>query len=555
MVCEGPRPSLVLQALLSGKSNTEKCFRIEIDATEEECNMFPRLLDYVYHGTKVDLGDGEMTKSLLHLATKFGVAYHVEEVQEEKEEVSQQELSGARFLGKHQVVDFEQEQRREQERRRTRRNHEKNSEQECSGAHSLGKYDLPTFKDLPTLLQSVQKEKYSEERTLAEDSIGKLLAQSDLDAVAIADTGTIPYLLQILSDDQYEPFHLKTAKLVRQISKHSETVANRLVSCLAVETLVTSQLVHKFDIRKYTLYALGHIANHSAALCLAVLGKGDCLPHVLRAVPNLDLMSAALFVIAQFCLYVPRQVLSNPLIEAIGQGLWPSSTDSNFKQASKSLVNVVNAMTKADSHSIQLRAVMGRLLNDNHKVLSLRALLQVTQHGFILHTILFHTHLKPFANLLNMLSFGDDRECQALACQVTARLIRYMRVTGVSAIEDYRSKKDDIASVLSKLVSYGGKAKIPAATAYVEMLRYSGLEEFTRSTGSISALCDVMRDSMVSQEHSLLTQDIMLALQRILASEIPTTSSRDEMHVLIGVKLAGAMTCAREQSNGTEISP
>ena len=113
--------------------------------------------------------------------------------------------------------------------------------------------------------------------------------------------------------------------------------------------------------------------------------------------------------------------------------------------------------------------------------------------------------------------------------------------------EEYRVHQNEIFSVLSKLISYGGKTKIPAAKAYAEVLRFSDLEEIDVTPGSIAAICSVMRDCLSRNENIGLFQNIFMGLQRVLASK--SACQKHDFTVLIGVKIAETMTMKLEDRN------
>lgn len=70
VVCDGPRPSIVLKTMFgssSGEVATDQQARLEIDMNDEEAKAFPRLVDYMYEGTPMPKED----VVLVNLAKKF----------------------------------------------------------------------------------------------------------------------------------------------------------------------------------------------------------------------------------------------------------------------------------------------------------------------------------------------------------------------------------------------------------------------------------------------------------------------------------------------------
>ena len=501
VVCSGGRRSKVLQGIVDSQydaSAEDNTICIQVEITQEQSRAFPSFIKFI-KGESGDASADSDKAMLVQLAHKFGVdASDLEKESDTKDDSS--------------VIATKE-----------------NSDSSEASVSSFG--------ELPNLLYLIEHKGNGVEPKKAQASISNLLTDPGLDLAEIAKTGAISTLLQILSDEKFQVFHLDAAALIQKMLKlsneYSETLAQRMLSYLAIETFITSQLVHSHDIRRHTLSSIGHMAQRSEALCRAILAKNGCLECILRAYSIDNLKSSAAYPIRVFCSKIPREMLYQQVLDKFPEGMY--GTNYVVEYTCRSFTDLVKAMTQADinSYSVETPLKMLFVYKSTH---SFRAFLAMSHMPFILDS-LCKIGL-PFKKLSSIVSCGDDREIQLLACNIIAVLVRYMRIKRKPS-KEYSAHQKEIFSVLSKLLSYDGKTKIPAAKACAEVLRYSDSEKLDVTPGPIAAICNVMSDCMAKNEDMLLFVSIFMGLQRLLASE--SACRRHDFSALIGVKIAETM--------------
>ena len=412
--------------------------------------------------------------------------------------------------------------------------------------------NLPSFKDLPNLLNVIQdEENFNPTAVVSAKSSLKTLLKSTSSVTGLklpVVKEAIPHLLRVLSDDKYTDFQLMSATLIKHIAKDFPKLAQPLVSSFAVERLIVSQLVHGMKIRFESLSAIGHIASHSKALCAKVLTKHECLDYVLMGYTQSELKSAAAFATYQFCRYESRMVLSPVVLAAINKNGIPNWSGREVSLGSvKSFVLLVNTMTTAEfvTYSKLLKdgvsAIVGNVeierLGSEYQKEMIRQLLKLIPKKFVVELLFDTKYSQRTFGAFSKVMWSTDRDLQALASHVVALITRYMRLKSKQKNEDYLQSEKALFSPLVKLMSYGGAAQIPAAMACTEMIRYdvSSLAEHIEKSGCIVSLCDVMNTAVKNGTNGRLTDGVMMAYQAILSHK----GSFSENFVLsVGIELA-----------------
>lgn len=541
VVCEGPRRSKVLQNIIASDyatSTKDDTICIQVEIAQETNRVFPLFLKYITGKKRFGISDSDKA-AFAELVDQFGVdASDLEDDRERQGDSSTVKDQNETDDSKHQDDSSPVKNRTETPTEADSDTMEENS---------------PSFDDLPKLLRLIKQDGNDVEREKAKDSLSSLLTKPGLEVMEIAKTGAVSCLLQILSDEKFQHFQLDSValleKMVAQDHDYSETLASRLLSYLAVETFITSQIVHGLKIRRHAIHIIGHMARHSEALCHAVLAKDDCLEYILKAYLVFELRGAAAFTVGKFCHRVPRKMLHQHVFDKFYKGLDSGADDYTVNLTCTSFTNLALAMTPADCDSCSMMMPLQELFRDHGskfcRVRKFRTFLDMSHMPSILDSLCrvglpFQKLGLPFKKLLEAVSCGDDREYQLLGCEIIAVLVRYTRIKRLVTKGGYAARQNEIFSVLSKLISYGGQTKIPAAKAFAEVLRYSDLEQVDVKPGPITAICNVMRDCLGNNDNMLLFQSIFMGLQRVLKSK--SAHKNHDFTVLIGVQLAEIMT-------------
>lgn len=612
VVCDGPRQSSVLKSLFA--LSAQKA-RLEIDMEEEEAKAFPQLIDYIYNGTPLKEGD----TALANLARRLD-AYPSEDSERStssssiQDDVADRDRGVAATSRPSRRASFPPPTRMEMPQpnphllremegatNRQPRKHPKNqrptklskglrsrssspssrasssvpvhlrSSSPLSRASSLMpvKKDqslahmLASFRGIPNLLRGMQSSNDSETKRQSQKSLETLLKvaankrREVLVASIVYSTGSIPYLLEILSGDQYTTLHLAAVNMLDIVAKDSEYHASRLGKALVVEKMLECQLVHGLEIRSRALGVIASIGMHSEKLCGQVLSKTGCLKAVVIACEKKETGDNVVLLLCQFCRLFPKQVLRKNVVETVSKYINGLSDQDIFEAATSSYVSLANATPSTSKENMYFDGILslGLLISE-----AARSSRESASRGKRALWVLTHLINKPFI-LRPFLIFGRGKtnmagllrapckDAQLLACTLVAAFANSLRknreVCAVAnsrhEIEEEQKIEDwcntDLIPPLVKLIARDETARVSAAMASAELIRYSDstAHAFVLANG-IPPLCDALNCAESNQD---LKVNVLLGLQRLLEINDGTVAS-DIQHS-IGTNLARAM--------------